>query len=205
MVAPATLLLAHSLPHVIMMWRAALGPHIGRYHIGGEAATIKQVLHAAAALQPAVILMDAGMAGKRLAAAVKQLRACAANVRLLICWQYCHDHLVQPIPGMPVAYLAEDASLPEILIALNLLMCGDSYHCRQTERLFNPPARATPLSPKHRHLLWYMREGRPAKETAMVIGVKVSTVNGYIKDLHALIGSSSMVALESFMRKEGML
>lgn len=204
MVAPATVLLAHSLPHVITMWRAVLGPHIGRYHIGGEAATIKQVLVVAATLQPAVVLMDAGMAGKRMAAAVQQLRACAAHVKLLICWQYCHGHLVQPIPGLPVAYLAEDASLPEVLMALSRLMRGDTYYCRQTERLFSPPAARKPLPQKYRQLLWCMRQGHTAKEMAMATGLKESTVKGYIKELYALIGSRSMPALECFMKKEGM-
>ena len=205
MTGPSTVLLAHSLPHVMMVWRALLNPHCGRYHIGDEAATAGQLLYAATHLQPALVLMDAGMAGKCMATFVQQLRACAAHVKLLICWQYCHDHLVQPLPGVPVTYLAEDVSLPEVLTALNQLMLGNSYYCRQTERLFSPPAARKPLPEKHRRLLWCMRQGHTAKEMAMAIKVKESTVKGYIKELRALIGSGSMPALESFMKKEGML
>ena len=205
MTAPATLLLAHSMPHVIMMWRTILSPHCGRYHIGGEAATIEQTLHAAAALQPALVLMDAAIAGKCMAAAVQQLRACAANARLLVCWRYHHERLVQQIPGLPVAYLAEDVPALEMLMALSQLMRGNIYYCRQTERLFTQPAARKPLSEKHRQLLWCMRQGQRAKEMAVATGLKISTVNGYVKELYKLIGSSNMSALESFMKKEGLL
>ncbi|SRR5665213_2406155 len=204
MVAPATVLLAHNLPHVMMVWRTMLGPHCGRYNIGSEAANPRQILHAVAALQPAVVLMDAGLAGKRMTAFVKKLLACAANVKLLICWQYCHEHLVQPIPGAPVAYLAEDAPLLEMLMALNQLMRGEIYHCRQTERLLGSPAAAKPLPQKYRQLLWCMRQRHSAKDMAMATGLKVSTVNDYVKDIYERIGSRSMGALESFMKKEGM-
>jgi len=205
MTAPATLLLAHNLPHVMMVWRALLSPHCDRYHIGGEAVTSRQMLYTAAALQPALVLMDAGIAGKRLATIVQQLRACAANVKLLICWQYCHQHLVQPIPGLPVAYLAEDVSLPEMLIALSQLVRGETYYCSQTKRLLSPSATGHRLPEKHRQLLWCMRLGYTAIDMAMATGLKVNTVNGYIKHIYALVGSRSMIALESFMRKEGML
>ncbi len=204
MIAPATLLLAHSLPHVMMVWRALLSPHCGRYHIGGEVATARQMLYAAATLQPAVVLMDAGIAGKCMAAVVHQLRGCAANVKLLICWQYCHHHLVQQSAGLRVSYLAEDAPPLELLMALSQLMRGDSYHCSQTERLLSPHTARNGLPEKYRQLLWCMRQGHTAKDMAMATGLKVSTVNGYVKELYVLIGSRSMGALESFMKKEGM-
>jgi len=50
-----------------------------------------------------------------------------------------------------------------------------------------------------------MRQGYAAKDMAMATALKVSTVNGYVKHIYALIGSRSMIALESFMKTEGML
>jgi DNA-binding NarL/FixJ family response regulator len=176
MTAPATLLLAHSLPHVMMMWRTLLSPHCGRYYIEGEATTTAQMLYAAATLQPAVVLMDAGMAGKCLASTVQQLLACAANARLLICWRYHHEGLVQQIPGLPVAYLAEDVQPWEVLMALNQLMRGNTYHCRQSERALGPPAVRKPLPEKYPQLLWGMWESHSAKDMADVTGLTENTV-----------------------------
>ena len=205
MSAPVTVLIAHSQPQVRLIWRAVLSPHCGRYHIKGEAATTDELLHAAACLQPDVVLMDAGIAGKCIAATAQQVRACAANAKLLICWQYCHERLVQQIPGLPVAYLAEDAPPVEMLFAIKELMRGNIYHCRQTERLLSPQCAVNRLPEKYRQLLWCMRQGHTAKDMAMATGLKPSTVRGYVKEIYALIGSRSMGALESFMKKEGIL
>ena len=204
MTAPATVLLVHNLPHVIMMWRNLLAPHCGRYYVGGEGATKEQMLYAAATLQPAIVLMDAAIGGKRLAATVRQLRASVAHVKLLICWQYCHSGLVQPNPALAMGYLAEDVPTVEILQALGQMVRGNNYYCRQSERLFSPPAEGPPLPPKHRQLLWCMRQRFTAIEMAEATDLAVNTVNGYVRDLYDLIGSRSMPALEYFMKKEGM-
>jgi DNA-binding NarL/FixJ family response regulator len=205
MTAPATLLLVHNMPHVLMVWRNVLRPHCGHYHIGGEVANARQMLKAAATLQPAIVLIDAGMAGKGLVAFVKKLQASATQAKLLVCWQYSHQHLVQPIPGAVVAYLSEDAQPWETVVALNHLMNGKVYHCRQSERLLRRQAKSEPLPGNWKQLVWCRWQGHSAKDMAAATGLKISTVNDYLKKIYAHIGSGSMAAFEHFMKKEGML
>jgi DNA-binding NarL/FixJ family response regulator len=92
-----------------------------------------------------------------------------------------------------------------MLTALSQLMLGEIYYCSQTKRLLSPSAAGHKLPDKYRQLLWCMRQGYAAKDMAMATALKVSTVNGYVKHIYALIGSRSMIALESFMKTEGML
>jgi DNA-binding NarL/FixJ family response regulator len=186
------------------VWRTLLSPHYGRYRIVAEAADTRQMLCAAASLQPAVVVMDAGLAGKRPAVVVQELCACAANTKLLICWQYRHERLVQPLLGLPVSLLAEDAATLQMIRALNQLMRGAVYHCRQSERLVHPPATVARVPEQYRQLLWCMWQGHSAEEMSVATRLTVRTVNSYLKEIHALIGSRSMGALDSFMKKQGM-
>ena len=202
--APATLLLAHDMPHVLRVWRTLLSRHYDRYRIVAEAADTKQMLCAAATVQPAVVVMDAGLAGKRLTAVVRELCASAAGTRLLICWQYRHERLVKPLQGMPVSLLAEDAMPLQMIPALRQLLRGKTYHCRQSEKRLHPPATVKPLPEKYRQVLWCMRQGLPAKEMPDATGLSLRTVESYRKEIRALIGSRSMDALIIFMKKQGM-
>jgi DNA-binding NarL/FixJ family response regulator len=204
MSAPVTVLVAHDVPHIRQVWNNLLGAQRNRYHIKGEVATTGDLLQAAARQQPDVVLMDAGMAGECVATTMRQVRALAANAKLFICWRYCHEHLVRQIPGQPVAYLAEDAPLTEMLIAIRKLVQGNTYYCSQTERVLNPP-RAVKLPKHYPQLLWCMRQGHSAEDMVMATRLKLNTVRSYVRDIYARIGSPGMGALERFMKKEGLL
>jgi DNA-binding NarL/FixJ family response regulator len=205
MSAPVTVLVAHDVPHVRQVWNNLLVAQRNRYHIKGEVATTGDLLQAVARLQPDVILMDAGMAGESVSTTMQQVHACAANAKLFICWRYCHEHLVRLIPGLPVAYLAEDVTLTEMLIAIRKLEQGNTYYCSQTERVLNPP-RAVKALPKHYpQLLWCMRQGHTAEDMATATCLTLNTVRSYVRDIYARIGSRGMGALERFMQKEGLL
>ena len=204
MSAPVTVLVAHDVPHVRQVWYNLLGAQPNRYHINGEVATTGDLLQAAARLQPDVVLMNAGMAGECVVTTMRQIRASAANAKLFICWQYCHEHLVRQIPGQPVAYVAEDAPLTEMLIALRKLEQGNTYYCSQTERVLNPP-RAVKLPKHYPQLLWCMRQSHSAEDMATATRLKINTVRSYVRDIKARIGSRGMGALERFMRQEGLL
>jgi DNA-binding NarL/FixJ family response regulator len=161
------------------------------------------MLCAASSLQPAVVVMDAGLAGKRLGDVVQELCAGAAGTKLLICWQYRHERLVQPLKGLPVSLLAEDAVIVEMTRALHRMMRGAVYHCDQSKKLLHPAAVA-PVPEQYRQLLWCMRQGHSSKQMSVATGLTVYTVDSYLKEIHALIGSRSMDALISFMKKQGM-
>ncbi len=200
-----TVLVAHDVPHVRQAWKNMLRGQRDRYHIKGEVAITGDFLQAAARLQPDVVLMDAGIAGECIANTLQQVRACAANTKLFICWRYCHERLVRHIPGQPVAYVAEDVALTEMLIALQQLERGNTYYCRITEKVLNPPRVAKPLPEHYPQLLWCMRQGQSAEDMTLATPLKVKTVRSYIRDIKALIGSPGKGALERFMKKEGLL
>jgi DNA-binding NarL/FixJ family response regulator len=112
---------------------------------------------------------------------------------------------VRQIPGQAVAYLAEDAPLTEMLIALWQLVQGNTYYCSLTERVLNPPRTIKALPKHYPQLLWCMRQGQSAEDMALATPLTLHTVRSYVRDINARIGSPGKGALERFMRKEGLL
>ncbi|KAA9041236.1 hypothetical protein FW778_04155 [Ginsengibacter hankyongi] len=58
---------------------------------------------------------------------------------------------------------------------------------------------------KYPQLLWCMWQGHSARDMAEVTGLTENTVKFYLRDIYRRIGSRGKSALESFMKREGLL
>ena len=205
---PVTLLIAHNQPFFRQILQNIFQSQAG-FTVIGEVTTAAGLLETAPVLQPDFIIADIALRGMGGFATLQKLVSRCREVKVIISWGYPDEQTITAAMSADFAgYIAHNASPGEYLIAIKQAMKGEVFYCRQTEKLMDaqnvaPGSSPQLLNEKYCLLIYCIWMGYSSKETAIATDLKESTVNTYKKRVKNLVGSGSLAALESFMKKKG--
>jgi DNA-binding NarL/FixJ family response regulator len=210
MLAPVKLIIAHSHPLFGSILQNILQSRAD-FHIVGQAATAADLVETATALQPHVVIADIALPGMEDFTALQKLAACCKEVKVIISWGYHHhEHTISAaITAICAGYIIHDAPPAEYFFAIKQVMKGKVFYCSQTEKFRNAQKKAGNsedllheiTSEKYFMVIYCIWIGFTSKETAIATSLTESTINTYRKRFKNIIGSRSIAALESFMKK----
>ena len=180
----------------------------------GEASTADSLLETATAMQPCIIVADISLVAAEQFAVLDKLVACCKDVKVIISWRYRDEaYLKAAMDAKCAGYISHDASPGEYSVAIKDAMKGKVFYCRQTEKLKtlsdnmqDTGALFTEILSEGYYMMIFCRWlGFSNKETAVATGLSKETIDTYRKKFNNAIGSRSVAALVSFMRKNGMV
>jgi NarL family two-component system response regulator YdfI len=175
------------------------------------------LLDRVAALQPDVVLLDAGASGLNL---VWQLADGAAEVPVvLLAREGDDDALRQALQAGARGYLPWDATAEEILAALRAAAAGlvvvspalaqpliDAERpARSAGDAVAPAELPEPLTPRELEVLRLLAEGLPSKTIAARLGLSEHTVKFHVGSLLAKLGAASRTEAVTLAIRRGLL
>lgn len=207
------LLIAHSHHVFLGILQNILQSYQG-LHIIGRASTANGLLKAASLLKPDIIIADIALPGMKGFSTLQKLTAISHQVKIILLWNRDHQAAISEamLEGCAGCMLQE-ANPTEYYLAIRQAIKGEVYYCDETKRAINThknlqpggDAAAAMLNEKYRMMLYCLWLGYKSKD--MAIGVKLTkeTIDTYRKKLRKMMGSSSLSAIESLMKKNGII
>lgn len=166
----------------------------------GEAANGPDALAAVARLSPDVLLLDVEMPGSNGADVLRDLRASASNVAVLILTVHPERELLLPMLELGAAgYLPKDASVQEFVDAIRVVASGEIYVRPAAARALasavaanvtddSPRGRFNALSPREQATLRMIAEGFTGAEIAQRLAISTKTVDAYKRRVQDKLG-----------------
>jgi DNA-binding NarL/FixJ family response regulator len=168
----------------------------------GEAADGAEALAAAARLAPDVLLLDVEMPGLNGADALRDIRANAPGVPVLMLTVHPERDLLLPMLEMGAAgYLTKDASIQELIDAIRVVAGGEIYVRPSAARALasavashlpddSPRGQFNALSPREQATVRLIAEGFSGTEIAHRLGISTKTVDAYKRRVQDKLGLS---------------
>ncbi|MBI5692208.1 MAG: response regulator transcription factor [Verrucomicrobia bacterium] len=150
----------------------------------------EEALAALPAAPPEVVLMDIGLPKMTGIECVRQLKAVAPSIQVLMLTVYGDSERVfSALLAGADGYLLKRASREELLDAIRQVHRGESpmdgHIARQVVQFFNrrgaAPAEVDQLSRREREVLEQLARGAAYKQIADTLGISIETLRGYIK------------------------
>lgn len=157
----------------------------------GEAANGADAVALVLQANPALILLDIGMAGMSSFEAMRQIRRHAAEVKIVLLTMYeDEDYLVEAMQMGASGYVLKDSPSAQLIVAIREVTGGGSYvsprmlsHLvdgfRSQFRGGEPRSRFSALTPREREVLKFLAEGKSVKEIAFGLNLSVKTVEAH--------------------------
>jgi DNA-binding NarL/FixJ family response regulator len=177
--------------------RAGLVAMLGRregFQVVGEAADGLEAITQAQSLQPNVVLMDMQMPRCNGVEAIRQIKATAPQVQVIVLTTYDDDELIwSGIQAGAKGYLLKDAPLDDLVRAIQTVAAGHSLlqpavAAKLMERISGGGAPRTPepteaLTEREREILTLMARGAANKEIGTALYISDNTVKTHISHI----------------------
>jgi DNA-binding NarL/FixJ family response regulator len=182
-----------------------------RIEVVGTAADGREALRRARELVPDVVIMDIAMPEMNGVEALRELRAGARDVRVLILSMFSTlEHVQQAFNAGASGYLLKESAGAELKNAIEQVHSGRRYLSRQIEAhasaLLARGAQHTPLeslSRRERQILQLVVEGRSSTEIGKTLHLSAKTVETYRSRLMQKLGVEGVPALVKFAIAHG--
>lgn len=155
-------------------------------------------------LKPSIVLLDIAMPIMTGLAALREIRACALDTRVILLSMYDNrEYVTEAIDSGASGYLIKDAAVNELALALDAVLRGDTYLSPSVSRRLAEayvrraePAQPTTLTARQTEVLSLVAAGRSSKEIARDLGLSIKTVETHraqimdrldIRDLAGLV------------------
>lgn len=103
-------------------------------------------------------------------------------------------------------YIVKSEAVGEILEAIDAVMQGEVYICRQIEQVIRKTTTETvSLTPREKQVLQMVAQGMSNPQIAEKLGVGLATVLSFRKKLNLKLNASNPVELVANARKEGLI
>lgn len=157
----------------------------------GEAACAEEGVTKTRELRPDIVLMDVAMPGLSSFEAVRQIRKHSPGSKVLFLTMYDdEEYVVECMEAGAAGYILKDAPIQQLITAVRDVYRGEKYLSPQVlskmidvfqgERLKpNTKLRVSRLTPRERHVVKLLAEGRSAKEIATLLELSVRTVESH--------------------------
>lgn len=173
----------------------------------------REVLGAARALMPDVVVMDVSMPGMNGIEAAERVRAEMPETRVVMLSM--HDSLEHVFRALLVGadgYLLKEAAGPELVAAVRTVAAGKRFLSRRLSVLpelarrlgsSSPASPLDSLSPRERETLQLVVEGKSSAEIAALLGLSRKTVETYRSRLMTKLGIKDVPSLVRFAIEHG--
>ena len=184
----------------------------GDFVVVGEAESGPDAVQHALELRPDVILMDVHMPGGSGVDAVKQLRARAPEIPVIMLTVSDSDaDLLAAIRAGARGYFLKNADPAEVYAAIRQAAAGQAVlHSALTERLFqhvaNAPVAAppeTPLSLRETEILGLIAQGGTNREIASQLHLSENTVKTHVARIFEKLGAPNRAEAVALARQRG--
>ncbi|MEV0720134.1 response regulator transcription factor [Asanoa sp. NPDC050611] len=175
----------------------------------GEAASGAEALTAAAALRPAVVLMDLRLPGLDGVGATAQLLAAQPATRVVVLTTYETDaDILRAVEAGAAGYLLKDASRADLVSAVRAAARGEtvlspSVATRLLHRVRHP--RAESLSAREVEVLRLVARGLSNGEIARALHISEATVKTHLLRTFAKLGVNDRTAAVTTAMAAGLL
>jgi DNA-binding NarL/FixJ family response regulator len=179
------------------------------FAVVGEAADGVALLRLAAALRPAVALVDLAMPELDGAAAIAQLRDVAPETRALVLTAFDSDErIIGAIQAGARGYLLKGAPRAEIFAAVREVAAGGSLlqppvAARLVARVARPDPPA--LTARELEVLRLVAQGRANKEVAAALGVTERTVKFHLSAIMSRLGAANRTEAVALAAQHGLI
>jgi len=179
------------------------------FEVVGEAADGAALVELAAALAPAVALVDLEMPGLDGASAIRRMREAAPATRALVLTAFDTDErIIGALQAGAQGYLLKGAPRGEIFAAVRTVGAGGSLiqppvAARLIGRLVRPEPPA--LTARELEVLRLIAQGRANKEIAAAIGVSERTVKFHVSGILGRLGAANRTEAVSRAAQLGLI
>jgi DNA-binding NarL/FixJ family response regulator len=188
------------------------------FEIIGTASDGRELVSAAARLQPDVVVLDIGMPLLNGIDAARQILNNTPEAKIVVLTQHSDVAYIRAAFHVGVsAYLLKQSAAAELLPALRAVLEGGSYVSRTITdsvpdlkeggdpRTLLTHRSARELTPRQREVLQLVAEGKAAKEIAAVLGISVKTVEFHKAAIMDELGMRSTAELTRYAIAHGIV
>lgn len=171
-----------------------------------EASNGREALRMVRQDPPDVVLMDIAMPELNGLEVVRQLAKEFPKVRCIILSMHDdEEHVWQALQAGAAGYLVKGGSLAELELAIKAVASGETYlspvvsgpvikeYIRRTSN--EGDSSADRLTPRQREILQMIAEGKTTKQTALILGISVKTVESHRAQLMKRLGVQDIASL----------
>jgi NarL family two-component system response regulator LiaR len=175
----------------------------------GEAADGAEAVALADRLAPDVVLMDLVMPQLDGIEALRRIRACRPETRVIVLTSFGEDEKLLPaVRAGAAGYLLKSAPPSEITRAIRAAYAGEAViDPKAAGRLLDALAREEPppqvLTPRERDVLALVARGLSNKRIALELGLKEKTVKVHVTHILAKLGLSDRTQAALYATREG--
>ena len=181
----------------------------------GEAADGREALVLVRALQPAVVLMDIGMAGLNGLEATLRVGREFPDARVIILSMHVNEEYVaQALRAGAAGYLLKESATTELESAIRTVNRGEIYLCPSIpkrvaesclERMKNQKTPLEQLTTRQREILQLVAEGNTTKEIGLLLKVSPKTVEFHRAQLMDRLNIHDVPGLVRFAMRTGVI
>jgi DNA-binding NarL/FixJ family response regulator len=178
----------------------------------GEAGEGREMLRLARELQPDVAIVDVTMPGLNGIDAAELLREQCPGTRIVMLSMHTSgEHVHRAFAAGASAYLLKGSASGEILLAIEAVMAGRQYLCRElapVNRADLPGSgKSSPLdslSVRERQVLQLVVEGHSSSQIATLVHLSSKSIDTYRSRLMKKLGVADVPALVKFAVRHGL-
>ena len=147
--------------------------------------------------QPDLLMLDVALPGSNGIDALPQLKALCPHMRVIIITMYAEPAVIrQAIDAHADGYLLKSAAPGELVEAINTVMSGNTFICREAKDIINGiPEDLPAITLRERDILPLLANGYSIKETADRLCLAFETVHSYTKSLRQKLHCNNMASL----------
>ncbi|HLE57304.1 MAG TPA: response regulator transcription factor [Rhodothermia bacterium] len=187
------------------------------FEVVGEAAGGEEAVTLAESLNPDIVIMDLSMPDLPGLEAARRIRARVPRTAILVLSIHDHqEYVLRSIEAGTQGYLRKDSSPSELRNAIRAVHEGGTFFSAPVARNLslaigkrapdeNPGTRGDSLTPRERHVLVEIAQGRTNKEIAARLGVSVRTIESHRESLLKKLDVRGTAGLTRFAIEAGLL
>jgi DNA-binding NarL/FixJ family response regulator len=192
--------------------RSLLEPH---FDMVGIVADGRELLSAAAALEPEVVVLDISMPSLNGIEAVRQMRAAGSTAKVVFLTMHREaTYAARVLEAGASGFVLKHSAASELITAIQEALKGGTYITPQIAsdlldlfRRGGPTGaeRSDELTPRQREVLQLVTEGRSAKEIAAILRISRRTAEFHKARLMEALGVESTAALVQYAIRAGII
>jgi len=187
----------------------------GDFEVAGTVENGRELLDAAVALQPDIILLDISMPLLNGIDAARRLQSLAPRSKIVVLTMHADPEYVHEAFRVGAsAYVLKQSAVSELVDAIKTVLRGDTYltpliTSADPRSVAHPAGKVVSprsvLTPRQREVLQLIAEGRTAKEIGSILRISAKTVEFHKSRIAKNLGLRSVAEATRFAMRHGIV